>query len=112
METFSGRADDYRGDDGRLNVTAPSTAGPLTEAFLEACEQAGFLRSEDTNGFQQEGFGTVEQSIHRGRRWSTANAYLTPARSRPNLTVRTRCFTTKLLMQGTRASARSWRRRD
>ena len=104
METFSGGADDYRGGDGPLNVTAPSTQGPLTEAFLEACEQAGFLRSEDTNGFQQEGFGTMEQSVHQGRRWNTANAYLKPARSRPNLTIRTRCFTTRILLEGTRAN--------
>ena len=103
MEAFSGGADDYRGGDGPLNVTAPTTRGPLWEAFLEACEQAGFPLSEDTNGFQQEGFGTMEQSVHQGRRWSSANAYLKPARARPNLEVRTRCFTTRILMEGTRA---------
>ena len=103
METFSGGADDYRGGDGPFNVTAPSTKGPLWEAFLEACEQAGFLSSGDTNGFQQEGFGIMEQSIHQGRRWNTANAYLKPARNRPNLTIRTRCFTTGIVMEGTRA---------
>ena len=103
METFSGGGDDYRGDAGPLNVTAPSTQGPLWEAFLEACSQAGYARSGDTNGFQQEGFGTMEQSVHQGRRWNTANAYLKPARSRSNLTVRTRCFTTKILMEAERA---------
>ena len=103
MESFSGGADDYRGGDGPLNVTAPSTEGPLWEAFLKASSQAGFAQSEDTNGFQQEGFGTMEQSIHQGRRWNTANAYLRPARWRSNLTIRTRCFTTRVLMEGTRA---------
>ena len=103
METFSGGADDYRGGHGPLNVTAPSTEGPLCEAFLAACEQAGFASSADTNGYQQEGFGVMEQSIHMGRRWNTANAYLRPIRSRPNLTIRTRRLTTRILMQGTRA---------
>ena len=104
MESFSGGANEYRGGNGPFNVTAPDTAGPLWEAFIGACTQAGFPSSNATNGFQQDGFGTMEQSIHQGRRWSTANAYLKPARDRPNLRVRTRCFTTRILMNGTRAT--------
>ena len=45
----------------------------------------------------------MDQSIHQGRRWSSANAYLKPARARSNLTVRTRRFVTRILMNGTRA---------
>ena len=103
MESFSGGADDYRGGEGPLNVTAPSCEGPLWQAFLQACEQAGYGRSADTNGHRQEGFGVMEQSIHQGRRWSTANAYLNPARMRRNLQVRTRCLTTRVLLEGARA---------
>jgi choline dehydrogenase len=41
--------------------------------------------------------------VHRGRRLSAARAYLHPVLSRPNLTVETRAFVTKVLFEGKRA---------
>src|SRR4029079_13952273 len=41
--------------------------------------------------------------IHRGRRLSAARAYLHPVMDRPNLEVRTRVLTTRVLFDGTRA---------
>ena len=64
-ETFSGGGDEYRGMDGPLNVTAPNyDDNVLWEIFLESCQQAGYPISSDTNGFQQEGFGPMDQTIH------------------------------------------------
>ena len=98
METFSGGGDDYRGDGGPLKVTAPLHLNPLYDIFLEACQQAGYPLSADTNGFRQEGFGPMDQSIHNGRRSSTSIAYLKPIRNRPNLQVQTGVHVTRILI--------------
>ena len=104
-ETYDRGADDYRGGDGPLHVTAPTYEdNRLWEVFLAGCQQAGYPISADTNGFQQEGFACMDQTIHKGRRWSTATAFLRPVMGRPNLTVRTGCLTTRILFEGTRAS--------
>lgn len=87
MENFSGGADRWRGTGGPLDVTAPSLTNPLSEVFLSAAEQAGYRRSRDTNGPQQEGFGTMDQTIHRGRRVSASTAYLGAITERSNLIV-------------------------
>ncbi len=99
----SSGADDYRGGDGPLHLERGKAENPLFEAFFTAAEQAGFRRTDDVNGYRQEGFGPFDRNIRHGRRWSAARAYLVPARRRPNLTVRTRAFVTGVRFQGTRA---------
>ena len=102
METYSGGGDEYRGDSGPLNVTRPAHENPLYQVFLEACEQAGYPMSYDTNGYSQEGFSPMDQSIHRGRRSSTAVGYLNRARRRGNLTIWTGCHVHRLTGGGNR----------
>ena len=102
-ETHAGGADDYHGVDGPLNITLGESSNPLCQAFVAAGLEAGYFASPDINGAQQEGFGRIDRTSHRGRRWSTANAYLKPARTRQNLTVLTRALTTKVLIAGNRA---------
>ncbi|MEM9129696.1 MAG: choline dehydrogenase, partial [Pseudomonadota bacterium] len=70
---------DWRGKDGPLHVTRGTMANPLTRAFIEAGRQAGYPVTADYNGKQQEGFGPFEMTVHKGQRWSAANAYLKPA---------------------------------
>lgn len=70
---------DWRGSDGPLYVSRGPRINPLFHAFVEAGRQAGYQITSDYNGHQQEGFGPMEQTIWRGRRWSAANAYLKPA---------------------------------
>ncbi|MBV8932590.1 MAG: GMC family oxidoreductase N-terminal domain-containing protein, partial [Kutzneria sp.] len=72
--------------------------------------QAGYPRTEDVNGYRQEGFGPFDRNVHRGRRLSAARAYLHPVMHRPNLTVRTRAFVTRILFDGTRAVGVEYRR--
>ena len=74
----------WRGTDGPLHVTRGPRTNPLFHAFVEAGRQAGYQVTNDYNGHQQEGFGPFEQTVHKGRRWSAANAYLRPALKRPN----------------------------
>ncbi len=74
----------WRGSDGPLHVTRGARANPLFRAFIEAGRQAGYPVTDDYNGAQQEGFGAMEATIWRGRRWSAAQAYLRPALRRAN----------------------------
>jgi choline dehydrogenase len=91
METWDGNGHggdpDWRGKDGPLHVTRGPRNNPLHDAFVQAGEQAGYPVTADYNGEQQEGFGPMEMTVHKGRRWSAANAYLKPALKRDNCTM-------------------------
>ncbi|WP_225764510.1 choline dehydrogenase [Inquilinus sp. Marseille-Q2685] len=102
-ETRAKGGDDYRGSDGPLRVSTGSQPNPLFDAFIQAGQQAGYPFTEDMNGYQQEGFGKMDMTIHQGERWSAAKAYLKPVRTRPNLTVETGALSTRILFEGTRA---------
>ena len=73
------KASDWRGTDGPLHVRRARQWNPLMKAFVAAGREAGYPVTEDYNGYQQEGFAAFDMSVHNGRRWSTANAYLRPA---------------------------------
>ncbi|MCB5410281.1 choline dehydrogenase [Pseudogemmobacter faecipullorum] len=80
METsHGGSGPDWRGSNGPLHVSRGPRDNPLFNAFIEAGRAAGYPVTEDYNGRQQEGFGPMEATIHRGKRWSAASAYLRPA---------------------------------
>jgi choline dehydrogenase len=95
--------DPFRGKDGPLVLERGPADGPLFLAFFAAVRQAGYHLTEDVNGYRQEGFAAFDRNIHRGRRLSAARAYLYPVMSRPNLTVATRAFVTKIIFSGKRA---------
>ena len=94
----------YRGGDGPLHTSYGRLANPLYRAFVDAARQAGYPETEDVNGFQQEGFGRMDMTVHQGRRWSAASAYLKPAMQRPNLSVRTHATATRILLDNRRAT--------
>ena len=103
-------ADDYHGDSGPVCVTTSKPGNnPLFEAMVEAGVQAGYPRTGDLNGYQQEGFGPMDRTVTpQGRRSSTARGYLDPARERPNLTIVTHALTDRILFSGKRAIGVSW----
>lgn len=103
-ENYERGEDDYRGGSGPLNVSRGKTGNILFEKFIEAGMQAGYPRTADMNGYQQEGFGFMDLTVHNGVRWSTANAYLRRALKRPNLTVKSRTHATKVLFSGLKAT--------
>jgi choline dehydrogenase len=85
MEHAHGGEAGWRGTDGPLHVKRGTRQNPLYQIFMEAGREAGFEVTDDYNGAKQEGFGPMEQTIHLGRRWSAANAYLRPALKRGNV---------------------------
>lgn len=98
-------ANDYHGADGPVSVATPKPGNnPLFDAMVEAGMQAGFPRTDDLNGYQQEGFGPMDRTVTpQGRRSSTARGYLDQARDRPNLTIVTHALTDRILFDGKRA---------
>ena len=102
-ESHAVGGDLYRGTVGPLQVATGACRNPLYQAFIEAGQQAGYPFTADMNGYQQEGFGAMDRTTHRGRRWSTARAYLRPALRRPNLTLRTGTLATRVRCEGWRA---------
>ncbi len=109
METCLAGADEFRGGDGPLVLERGPADSPLFRAFFEAVQQAGYQLTDDVNGYRQEGFAPFDRNVHRGRRLSAARAYLHPVLRRPNLTVLTRAFVTKILLDGGRATGVEYR---
>ena len=109
-ETFSGGGDDFRGDSGPLRTTRGTLDCPLYQAFIEAAVQAGYPRTADTNGYQQEGFGPQSATIGDGYRWSTARGYLHPIRHRSNLEVHTDALAHRVVIEGNRAGGVAYER--
>ncbi len=102
MEHSHGGQAGWRGTDGPLHVTRGPRKNPLFHAFVEAGRQAGYGVTDDYNGERQEGFGPMEQTVFRGRRWSAANAYLKPALKRPNCSL-IRAFARRIVIEQGRA---------
>jgi choline dehydrogenase len=102
-ESFATGTDPYRGADGPLQVKRADGDNPLHHAWIEAGRQAGYAVTSDINGYRQEGVGRLDMTIHRGRRWSAARAYLHPALKRRNLTVLTGALALRILFEGRRA---------
>jgi len=80
-------ADALHGGDGPLHVSDLRHSNPLSHAFIEAGQQAGFAGNSDFNGPQQQGFGLYQVTQKNAARCSSAVAYLEPASKRANLTV-------------------------
>ncbi|HVM78723.1 MAG TPA: choline dehydrogenase [Stellaceae bacterium] len=100
---------DLHGAGGPLSVQDQVEPHEICDAFIKACEETGIPRNDDFNGAGQEGAGYFQATMRNGRRWSTAKAYLKPARSRQNLTVVTRALTKRVLFVGNAASGVEYR---
>jgi choline dehydrogenase len=96
-------ASEYHGVGGPLSVSEDRAPNPITDAFLEACAQAGLPANEDFNAAEQDGFGRYQRTQREGRRCSTSVAYLHPAMSRENLTVEPYMQVHRVLFEGERA---------
>jgi choline dehydrogenase len=95
----------YHGADGPVGNTLVDYPESLFPQLREAAERMGLPFREDHHAESpQEGLSRVELTTSKGKRASTARAYLRPARSRPNLTVLTRAQVTRVMLEGTRAT--------
>lgn len=112
LETATGSPQDpRRGQDGPLVLRRGPAENPLFEAFFESAAQAGYGRTDDVNGYRQEGFGPFDSNIQNGRRLNAARAYIQPVRQRTNLSVITGAFVTGVTMHQKRATGVSYTHR-
>ena len=111
MERYEGEGNGIRGEDGPLRVSEVPDRNPLYDALKEAAVHAGYRINPDYNSPDQEGIATTQTTISRGRRQSTAEAYLKPAMKRRNLTVVTEAHTQRLLLEGSRCTGVEYLRR-
>ncbi|WP_144898176.1 GMC family oxidoreductase [Luteimonas cucumeris] len=91
------------GGDGPLSVSDLRYTNPLSHAFIQAGQQAGFAHNPDFNGPQQQGVGLYQVTQRDGARCSSAAAYLKPARSRTNLSVHTGALAQRIVLEDGRA---------
>jgi choline dehydrogenase len=102
-ETRAAGGDEYRGGDGPLHTQYGVMKNPLYRAFIDAAKAVGYAETDDVNGYRQEGFGRMDMTVHKGRRWSTAVAYLRPALKRPNLELFSNALVKRVVFEGRRA---------
>jgi choline dehydrogenase len=94
---------EYHGAGGPLHVAEQRSPRPLSKRLLAASEAAGIPRIADYNGPEQDGASMFQVTQRNGARFSAADAYLRPARNRPNLEVRTRVTVLGIELEGDRA---------
>ncbi len=96
--------DAFHGSGGPLRVTDQAIHWELGDRFISAAIEAGLPANNDFNDGEQEGAGPFQNTTNRRHRWSTATAYLKPARDRANLLVRTNSQATRILVEDGKAS--------
>ncbi|MBS2014294.1 MAG: GMC family oxidoreductase N-terminal domain-containing protein [Deltaproteobacteria bacterium] len=104
-ENWRGPPSEHHGTGGPLEVGDAAVArAPCADAFVEAAIEAhGYRRNDDFNGAEQEGVGRYHYTLKGNRRWSAADAFLHPARSRRNLEVVTHAHAVGLVIEKGRA---------
>ncbi len=102
-ENQSRGASEYHGVDGPLRVSDMSFKRPICDDFINGVAELGTPINEDINGESQEGVGYFQLTAHKGRRCSTAVAYLKGAKSRPNLHIITHAMVKKIEFEQQRA---------
>jgi choline dehydrogenase len=93
----------FHGNSGALHVSDLKHHNILTDSFLSACQQSGYNLTDDFNGDHQRGFGLYQVTQKDGSRNSSAQAYLSPIKSRDNLTVWTKSHAQKLILINNKA---------
>ena len=100
----------YHGAGGEWRIEAPRVAWEILDAFRDAAAECGIPKVDDFNRGDNEGCGYFQVTQRRGIRWTTAKAFLRPARGRSNLLVLTGAEATGLLLDGGRCAGVAFRR--
>jgi choline dehydrogenase len=94
---------------GEWPVSAPRVRWDLLDAFRAAIEQAGVKSIPDFNRGDNEGCCAFHVNQKRGRRVSTARAFLKPVLGRPNLRLETGCLVEGIVFDDKRAAGVRWK---
>ena len=104
-ENHSRGADEFHGVDGPLHVSDMSFKRPVCDDFIKGVAELGTPMRDDINAEDQEGVGYFQLTTHKGRRCSTAVAYLNGARSRANLSIITHAMVKRIGFDNKHASS-------
>ena len=89
LESYQYEAGKYRGKFGPLKITGPikrdTPDQKISLAFKASALDVGYQHTKDINGYQQEGFGSMDMTINGKNRNSAYHAYLKPVLNRKNL---------------------------
>ena len=107
--TIDGVDPAYHGDSGPLHTASIRYSMALYDIYINAAVDQGYPRNDDFNGERQEGVGEFHVTQKNGKRHSTAEAFLKPVRQRPNLTVITHAYTSRVLLDGKTATGVEYR---
>lgn len=110
LERFEGGSDEFRGADGSQSVTLARHRLPLVDRVVEAAQAQGHALNSDYNGAHLTGVGYAQATQKKGRRFSSANAFLDPVRRRKSLKIIQGAHATRILFEGKRASGVAYRR--
>lgn len=77
----------FHGTGGPLKVDMFFSFDPIKDFLMEAVKEQGYNLIPDVNGEDQMGFTFMQATVDYGKRWSTAKAFLAPAKNRTNLHV-------------------------
>ena len=91
----------FHGDEGPISLVTPTEPHPITTAYMAAGEACGFEPTDEHNGRRMAGPTLNTLTIANGQRQSIADAYLAPAAARANLTVHSRTFVCRLVVDST-----------
>ena len=100
MENYQGELTEIRGGNGPLKISEVTDRNPIYDGLFKAAEEIKIPVNKDYNGDSQEGIGYTQTTIYKGERMSAKVAYLSPIKSRKNLTIITNSLVTKLLFEG------------
>ena len=100
MENYQGELTEVRGGDGPLKVSEVTDRNPIYDGLFKSAEANDIPVNKDYNGDDQEGMSYTQTTIYKGERMSAKVAYLSPIKSRKNLTIITNSLVTKLLFKG------------
>ncbi len=103
-EDFAGGEDEFHGAGGPLRVESLRHTDVLSDAFVKSAEQVGLPVCDDFNRTEREGLGYYHVTQRNGQRCSTAKGYLSEAKNRHNLTVKTNVMVERVLLKDRRAT--------
>ena len=98
------------GGNGEWRVEGQRLSWEILDAFRDAAAETGIPNTTDFNTGNNEGCGYFEVNQKQGVRWSAADAFLHPIKSRANLTVVTKAHVNKIQFEGKKVTGvKFWR---
>jgi choline dehydrogenase len=108
IEDWHGAPDPkYRGTGGLVFVQPAPDLNPIAPAMVEAARSIGMPTFDSHNGRMMEqhgGASILDLRVRDGKRLSVFRTYTFPYMDRPNLTVLTHAWVTRLTLEGNRAT--------